>query len=145
MFSRTRLNRPLQPHHLLIRPFESFKAPNKTMELPLGWDPRNIFWQWAKSILTITIVRTSIRSLRPFLGTFARSSTCWVVIVNISLLLFTITIIQLLMGGKNFFLYANAQAHTRGRILQQYKHNNKGLLSMVAPFQTLDTQDGHLF
>jgi hypothetical protein len=54
--------------------------------------------------------------------------------VDISLLLFTRMIIQLLMGGKNFFLYVNAQAHTKGWILQQYKHNNKGLFSMVAPF-----------
>jgi len=47
--------------------------------------------------------------------------------------------------GKNFFLYANAQARRRGRVLRQDRHDNKGLLSVVAPLQTLDTQDGHLF
>ncbi|CAK9228628.1 unnamed protein product [Sphagnum troendelagicum] len=48
-------------------------------------------------------------------------------------------------GGKNFFLYGNAQARRRGRVLRQDRHDNKGLLSVVAPLQTLDTQDGHLF
>jgi len=48
-------------------------------------------------------------------------------------------------GGKNFFLYANAQARRRGRVFRQDRHDNKGLLSVAAPLQTLDTQDGHLF
>jgi hypothetical protein len=48
-------------------------------------------------------------------------------------------------GGENFFLYANPQACRRGKVLQQDRHDNKGLLYVVAFFQTLDTQDVHLF
>jgi hypothetical protein len=80
-------------------------------------------------------MQTSIRNLRSFLGTFAGSLTCWVIVMDISLLLFTIMIFQLLLwgGGENFFSYANAQACRKGRILWQDRHDNKGLLFMVAP------------
>jgi len=104
--SGTHLSRPPQPRHLLIRcscVSQSSKQNNGAFFL--GWDPRSISWQWAKSgTTTRTTVRTSIRSLRPFLGTFAGSSTCWVVVVDISLLLFTRVILQLLLlllgGGR---------------------------------------------